>query len=654
MCGIGGIYRFDRAAPVDRASLAAMGRSMRHRGPDDEGVFVRGNLGLVHQRLSIIDLSPAAHQPMVSPDGRFAIVFNGEIYNYLELRQDLIARGHRFSSHSDTEVVLRLYEEEGSSLVHRLNGMFAFAIWDDRDRTLFCARDHFGIKPFYYAVQGEAFAFASEIKGLFAAGMMAPRLSANGFADYVTFQFCLGDKTLFDGVRKLLPGHHLLVRSDGSITVSKYWDLKFDVDTFHTPEYFEHQLLRLLEDSVRLQLRSDVPVGAHLSGGLDSSTVACLAASLLESPLHVFTGGFREGPEYDETRYARIVAAKTRALHHEVFPTADEFVDLMPRLIYHLDEPVAGPGVFPQYCVARLAAQHVKVVLGGQGGDELFAGYTRYLIAYLEECIRGGIEGTYEQNKYVVTFESILPNLMQLDGYQPLLKRFWADGLFDAPERRYFHLIDRSGDVRAMLTPESLPTESEYDVFGAYHDVFNEGDMGSYVNRMTRFDLKTLLPALLQVEDRTSMAVSLESRVPLLDRRIAELVASMPPAVKYKGGRSKHIFRQVVEHLVPEEIFARKDKMGFPVPLSDWYRKGRVRDFVRDTLTSSHSASAGIIRRERIGELLDSEQPYGRGLWGLLSFELWMQTFFGADAGSAAAWQPEMADTASAGKGFES
>ena len=631
MCGIAGIYDL-AGRDVDPSRLAAMADSLRHRGPDDEGIYVSRNIGLVHRRLSIIDLSSAAHQPMSSDDQRFWIVFNGEIYNYLELRQELIGKGAHFRSHSDTEVILRLYEREGPACVSRLNGMFAFAIWDSVERTLFAARDHFGIKPFYYTSDGSSFAFASEIKALFVGGLLRPELNRHGLADYLTFQFCLGEKTLFRNVHKLMPGHTLTVRADGHLSTAKYWDIDFTVDTDHTPEYFQHQLLRLLEDSVRLQLRSDVPVGAHLSGGLDSSTLTCLAASLLGTPLHVFSGGFKEGPQYDETRFARVVAAATGSIHHEIFPTADDFIEAMPLLMYHLDEPVAGPGVFPQYFVSRLARQHVKVVLGGQGGDELFAGYTRYLIAYLEECIRGGIEGTQEDRKYIVTFESILPNLRQLDGYQPLLKHFWRDGLFEPPHRRYFRLVDRSSDIRPLVTPDALPSASEYDPYEHYCDLFDAGECGSYVNKMTRFDLKTLLPALLQIEDRTSMAVSLESRVPLLDRRIVELVASMPPMVKYQGGRSKHIFRQVVQHLVPREIFERRDKMGFPVPLTEWYRQPRVREFVTDTLKAGGAASRGLLMSEQIESVLDSEQPYGRGVWGLLSLELWAKAYLGGRA----------------------
>jgi asparagine synthase (glutamine-hydrolysing) len=627
MCGICGIFAYRDGRPVTHEQVQAMADVIRHRGPDDEGAFVDGAVGLGHRRLSIIDLSSAGHQPMPSRDGRYQIVFNGEIYNYLELRQQLAGKGRVFSSHSDTEVLLALYEEEGEACVDRLNGMFAFAIWDRHERTLFAARDRFGIKPFYWFDANGVFAFASEIKALFPLGHIGPAVDPAGLADYLTFQFCLGDKTLFRGVRRLEPGHSLTVRPGEGVRIRQYWDLDFTVDQIHEPEYYEHRLLLLLEDAVRLQLRADVPVGAHLSGGLDSSTVACLASSLLGAPIHTFSGGFREGPQYDETHYARLVAAQTGSWHHEIFPGAQDFVDCLPKLIWHMDEPAAGPGVFPQYFVSREAAANVKVVLGGQGADEIFGGYTRYLVAYLEECIRGGIQGTQEDSKYVVNFESILPNLPQLQNYQPLLSYFWKDGLFQEPARRYFRLVERSGDVRAMIAPGALDADGDYSPYDAYEAIFNGGDCQSYINRMTRFDLKTLLPALLQVEDRTSMAFSLESRVPILDHRIAELVATIPPKIKYAGGRSKHIFRKVVQHIPPKPILERKDKMGFPVPLNEWYRKGPVRDFVRDTLMGQRARERGIFETGQVAALLDGERNYGRGVWGLLSLELWMEAY---------------------------
>jgi asparagine synthase (glutamine-hydrolysing) len=475
-------------------------------------------------------------------------------------------------------------------------------------------------------MNGECFLFASEIKALFESGLIKPDPNPQGLADYLTFQFCLKEKTLFKGVYRLLPGHILIVRPDGTKSIRKYWDLDFTIDTDHTNEYFEHQLLRLLEDSTRLQLRADVPVGAHLSGGLDSSTITCLASSLLGNPIKTFSGGFKDSPEYDETPYARIVSEKVGTEHYEVFPTAQDFIEVMPRLIYHMDEPAAGPGLFPQYFVSKLASQHVKVVLGGQGGDETFGGYTRYLIAYLEQCLKGGIEGTQEEKKYIVTFESILPNLRQLQGYEPLLQHFWEKDLFEKEDRRYFRLIDRSNSSQGLINEDFLPDRREYDPFEAYRELFSSSNCRAFINKMTWFDIKTLLPALLHVEDRTSMAVSLESRVPLLDHRVVELVASMPPMVKYKGGRSKHIFREVVRDLVPQDIFNRTDKMGFPVPLGLWFA-GPLKEYVSDLLLGKIIRERGIFKEQALSSLLENQEPYDRTLWGVLNLELWFQTF---------------------------
>jgi asparagine synthase (glutamine-hydrolysing) len=386
MCGICGIYHFDEGRAFNETALRSMAASIQHRGPDDCGFLIDKNLGLGHQRLSIIDLSKAAHQPMFDESGRFSIIFNGEIYNYLELRQQLMNKGCRFFSNSDTEVILRLFMEEGPDAVTKLNGMFAIVIWDKVERTLFAARDRLGIKPFYYYQDNSSFAFASEIKALFKSGLVNPELNPDGLAEYLTFQFCLQEKTLFRNIRKLEPGCWMTLGAGGKTHIQKYWDLDFNVDTDHTPDFFESELKLLLEDAVRIQLRADVPVGTHLSGGLDSSTVTCLAASLLDAPIHTFSGGFRDGEKYDETRYARMAAHQAGSIHHEVFPDERQFVEEMKSLMEAMDEPAAGPGIFPQLMVSRLAKQNVKVVLGGQGADEVFGGYTRYLVAYLEEC----------------------------------------------------------------------------------------------------------------------------------------------------------------------------------------------------------------------------------------------------------------------------
>lgn len=626
MCGICGILERDPAAPVDEVRLRRMTDTLLHRGPDGEGLHIDGPLGLGHRRLSIIDLSAAGRQPMSSADGRFLILLNGEIYNYRELRADLESRGRTFRSQTDTEVLLQLYQAEGPGCLRRLIGMFAFAIWDANEQRLFLARDHFGVKPLYYTVTPSSFSFASEIKALVGANGVPAELDRPAFADYVTFQFTLGEKTLFRGVRKLLPGHYLTIQSGADPVVRKYWDFSFEVDAGHTEQYFQARLRELLDESIRLQLRADVPVGAHLSGGLDSTTVTALAAAHGRKPFHTFSGAFADAPQFDETRYARLAAKAAGTVHHEVFPTAEDFVEWMPKLAYSMDEPAAGPGLFPQYAVSRLAAGHVKVVMGGQGGDEIFGGYTRYLVAYLEACVKGGIEGTQEDHRYLVTFESILPNLPQLRGYEPMLRHFMADGVFESPERRYFRLVDRSADLHGALD-EGAWRDGDYTPFAAFHEIFDAQECHALINRMTRFDMKTLLPALLQVEDRTSMAVSIESRVPLLDHRIVELVASMPPMVKFKGGRSKHVFREVVSGLVPRQIYDRRDKMGFPVPLSRWYHEEPVRGFVRDVLLGSKARSRGWLQPAHVEQMLDGEREYGRGLWGLLNLELWAQAF---------------------------
>ena len=346
MCGICGIYHIDRKRKVDGEVLRRMADSIAHRGPDDRGFLEDENLGISNLRLSIIDLSQAGHQPMSDESGRYWIVYNGEIYNYVELRQQLAGKGCQFFSNSDTEVILRLFMLEGPDAVKKLNGMFAFAIWDRQERKLFAARDRLGIKPFYYLKNERDFVFGSRSKLFSLPDWRKERSTRRLMADYLTFQFCLNDKTLFKDIHKLEPGCWMEVKADGSLNIQKYWDLDFTVDTNHTAEYFEYKLTRLLEDAVRIQLRADVPVGAHLSGGLDSSTVTCLAASLLDNPIHTFSGGFKEDPRYDETNYARMAAEQAGSIHHEIFPDENDFVELLPGLVYSMDEPAAGPGIF--------------------------------------------------------------------------------------------------------------------------------------------------------------------------------------------------------------------------------------------------------------------------------------------------------------------
>lgn len=625
VCGIGGVASLsDRPIPALAPSLQLINDLLEHRGPDDEGVWLHPDLarGFAHRRLRVIDLD-TGDQPMRDRGGNW-ITYNGEIYNYVDLRRRLGER--RFRTCSDTEVVLEAYREWGEEAPTRLRGMFAFAIWDEDRETLFCARDRFGIKPFYYAIVGDALYFASEVKALLPF-LPSIEIDVDGFSDYLSFQFCLGGKTLFKHVRELPPAHILCLRH-GSVRVSRYWDIEFQPDRNRDAGFFEDRVLELLSESVALHLRADVPVGAYVSGGLDSSIVAVLASEAGAHDLVGFSGRFaRDG--FDESEHARTVAAHAGLPLEEITIDAQDFVDSLEQVVYHLDFPVAGPGSVPQYVVSQRAARQRKVLLGGQGGDEIFGGYTRYLIAYFEQCIKGAIEGTMSSGNFVVTYESIIPNLTALAGYKPLLQKLWSDGLFDDLDARYFRLVNRAADLGDEVRWDLLGDYSPYDAFRQiFHAASLRNGRASYFDSMTHFDCKTLLPALLHVEDRVSMAHGVESRVPFLDHRLVEFAATVPADVKFKGGKMKHVLRQALESRLPSSIAGRTDKMGFPVPLQEWLTApGPCRDFVVDVLSSDAARSRALVDNRKVLAGLGSERPYGRRIWGLLCFELWQQVF---------------------------
>jgi len=630
MCGIAGVCG-SRSPEKLRDDLPCMLNQMAHRGPDGEGIWTEptGTCGLAHKRLAIID-PEHGQQPMTNEDETVWVTFNGCIYNYQDIQRILRQKGHKFRTHSDTEVIVHAYEEWGTKCVHQFNGMWAFAIWDTKKQTLFCSRDRIGIKPFYYVLNDKTFTFASEIKALLAVGATEPRSDRDGLRQYLTFQYCLGETTLFANVRKLQPGHNLIYKPGKQPEITRFWDLAFNIDTQHDEAYFIDRLNWLLEDAVRLRLRSDVPLGTHLSGGLDSSVVACLARMLLgDAPIKTFSGAFREGPAFDETHYAKLVSQHAQTEYLETYLSANTFAESIEKIIWCMDEPAAGPGVFPQFWVSKLASEHVKVVLGGQGGDEIFIGYARYLVAYLEECLKGAIENTANRAQYVATMETIVPSLPTLEGYVPMLKGFWRQGLFDEPARRYFALMDRFAGTQALLH-EDLQIDTE-KTFAEFRAEFDDHGAAAMINRILHFDLKTHLQALLHVEDRTSMAWGLESRVPLLDYRLVELMASVPPVVKFKNGYLKHLFRQAIRNLVPEPIMNRKDKMGFPVPLTQWV-KNELRDFVHDILLSKRSRERGLFNAKAMAKTLETSQAFNRSIWGAICLELWHRQFIDGDA----------------------
>jgi asparagine synthase (glutamine-hydrolysing) len=622
MCGIAGIITKDTIQEERlKRNLDVMNNLQRHRGPDEKGVWTSqdNRVGLAHVRLSIIDLDHG-QQPMVTESG-LSISYNGEIYNYIELRQEL--GSENFRTASDTEVILKAYEKWGFSCVTHLRGMFAFAIWDDRNKLLFCARDRIGIKPFYYTLNRSGFYFASEVKALMPFVSEAS-IDYDGLKDYIAFQFVLGSKTLLKEMNQLLPAHTLIYKND-NIKVNRYWEVHYNLDWYHTNSYFKEQIRNCLHESVGIHLRSDVPVGAYLSGGLDSSLVASLARGIkTDKEFHTFTGRFSEGPEYDESQHARTVADHNRMNYNLITITSDDFIDNIRKVIYHLDYPIAGPGSFPQFLVSKLASKHVKVVLGGQGGDEVFGGYVRYLMAYFEQCIKGAIEGTMHNGNYIVTYESIIPNLKLLKTYKPLLMEFWGSGLFEERDKRYFKLINRSHGMHKEINWELLEPYSEFEIF---KDIFwgENIEKGSYFDSMTHFDFKTLLPALLQVEDRMSMAHGLESRVPFLDHPLIELLATIPPSIKFEKGNLKHLIKSTFKDVLPKSIMQREDKMGFPVPLSLWL-KGKLKTFVTDIFHSKRARKRDYLSSSfDIRSLISKEGQFSRKVWGLLSLELWQQ-----------------------------
>lgn len=629
MCGIFAVIKNGSAGGVSTASIVKSGlERIRHRGPDGSNIWESQDqrVGFGHVRLAIVDIETGA-QPMSIENGA-TIIFNGEIYNHIELRKELGIDS--FLTVSDTEVILRAYKRWGEDCVKHLRGMFAFLIWDASTQRIFFARDRFGIKPLYWYEHpnGDIY-FASEIKA-FLPFMPDREVSTSALSDYFSFQFCLGNKTLLNGVRQVMPAHCGWLENGGELQARQYWEVQYNLDFDHTDRFFIDRIQTLAEDSSMFHMRADVEVGAYVSGGVDSSLLAILGSKYKSnvSAFKIFNGKFLEGDAFDESHYAQAVAEEHGMELHVASISEQDFVDSIAKVIYHLDSPVAGPGAFPQYMVSKLASQHLKVVLGGQGGDEIFGGYARYLLAYFEQCIQAGIDGTLHDGNFVVTYESIIPNLTTLKAYKPLMKEFWSNGLFEPQDQRYFRLINRANTIEPMLKPGTIRREEAFEEF---RKIFWGSNVGkeSYFDMMTHFDFKTLLPALLQVEDRMSMAHGLESRVPFLDHPLVEFAATAPANVKFLNGELKRWLREAFAHKLPRTIRERKDKMGFPVPLNLWLKQGgKARDLIGDTFSSSRARTRPYLAKSlSLDEILDSQTIYGRNLWALLSLELWHQQF---------------------------
>ena len=597
--------------------------SLRYRGPDHSGEYSDPNkIYMAHNRLSVIGLDKKSNQPMKSRDNSI-IVFNGEIYNYRELKKSELA-DYPFTSSSDTEVILALYEKYGIDCLNYLRGMFAFAIWDEKKDRLFCARDRFGIKPFYYIQADDRFVFASEMKAILPF-LNDIQTNSDALLEYFTFQYTLGEETLFKDIQQLMPGHFLTYKNK-KLNLKKYWDVNYKNDHKLREKHFEEKLEYLLKDSVKYHQVSDVPIGSYLSGGIDSSLITTLANDQNPNFYGAFHGRFKDYPEYDESIYANAGADAVNKKLFMIDITAQDFIDNISKVIYHLDTPVAGPGAFPQYMVSKLASKHVKVILGGQGGDELFGGYARYIIAYFEQCIKAAIEGTHRNGNFVVTPESIIPNLTLLQEYKPLIKSFWKEGLFGPLDERYFRLIDRSNDVNGEVNWNLFCKDK---LLQKFKSIFNSHDIvskESYFDKMTHFDFKCLLPALLHVEDRMSMAHGLESRVPFLDHPLVEFAATIPADIKFPGGKMKNLLKEVFKEKIPLQTLNRRDKMGFPVPLKEWF-VGPLKEFVYDIFSSQNAKTREFYDPQKVLQNLKNSSQFSRKIWGILSLELWHREF---------------------------
>lgn len=625
MCGIAGIVSLNKNSITNLSDkLKVMSNILIHRGPDGNGQWLnkKSDLGFMHRRLAIIDLSETANQPMVANKGT-VITYNGEIYNYKELQKSLGTRWI-FETNSDTECILAAYDQFEDDCVNHFRGMFAFALWDEKKQRLLCARDRFGIKPFYYCIVNNIFYFASEAKALLP---FLPSIKTNesALAEYLTFQYTIGEKTLFEGINQLLPGHILIIE-DGKINIKKYWDITYNIDYENKSNYFYKKSRELLQDSVLLHGQSDVPVACYISGGVDSSLIYNIAKSNKSSSPFGFHGKFSEYPGYDESPFAKI-AMKNEEEHLKIIDIKSEhFEKYFEKVIYHLDFPNAGPGSFAQFMVSKLAAKYVKVVLGGQGGDEIFGGYARYVIAYLEQSLKAAIDGNYKNGNFVVTIESIIPNLGLLKEYKPLIKKFWSKNLFDPMDERYFNLIERSAEMGTVIDWTSLNTSQ---VKNDFLSIFNNSDnikKDAYFDKMTHFDFKCLLPALLQVEDRMSMAHGIESRVPFLDHPLVEFVATIPADIKFKGGKMKNILKEAFVKEIPYSISHRRDKMGFPVPLIEWFNC-ELKEFVIDILSTMVKKKRPFINSDILLKNFGKETIFSRKTWALLSLEMWYQNF---------------------------
>ena len=622
MCGICGIFEFDEQREISRDLVHRMTQTIVHRGPDDEGIFVGRGIGLGFRRLSIIDVA-GGPQPLSNEDGRVWVMLNGEIYNYLELHDDLIKRGHRFSTHSDTETIVHLYEEYGEECFARLRGMFAIALWDSKEHRLLLARDRVGKKPLYYASDQKRILFGSELKCLLAADSLPRGIDTQALSDYFSLGYVPAPKTIYRAAKKLLPGNYLVASAKG-IRIERYWDISFNhVENRSEVEWCEilrHQLCEV----TRMRLMSEVPLGAFLSGGVDSSAVVAMMAKIMRRPVTTCSIGFEE-QEYDESAFARKVSEQFHTDHHEqiVRPNA---LEVLNKLVWHYDEPFADSSAIPTYYVSQVARRYVTVALGGDGGDENFAGYRRYYFDHMENQMRGFIPAPVRSAVF-----GPLGRLYPALAWAPRFLRAKAtfQSLARSPLEGYFNSISifRPGEKSNLFTTDFRQSLNGYDAIEVLQQYYDRANTTDLLSRIQYVDMKTYLTDdILAKVDRASMAVSLEVRAPLLDHKLMETVATIPSSLKLTGRDGKYIFKKAMAPILKSEILDRR-KQGFAVPLDRWFRQD-LKDLTHEALFSTDD---GILDRAFLKKIWDQHQKgtYDRSahLWSVLMFRKWRETF---------------------------
>ena len=625
MCGICGKLYFDQTRAVAPQELRRMAGTLAHRGPDGEGVWTSRNVGFGQRRLAIIDLRTVAGQPMSNEDGMVWITFNGEIYNFHELRQELETKGHLFRTDSDTEVIVHAYEEYGRDCLSRLRGMFAFAIWDERQRLLFLARDRVGKKPLFYYLGRDQFLFASEIKALLVDRTVRAEPDPVALDHFLALQYIPSPLTAFRGVRKLPPAHWLEVRN-GRIEMGRYWKLQYTPKRQITLADAVAELRWRFTEAVRLRLVSDVPLGAFLSGGVDSSAVVATMAQEMGHPVQTFSVGFEEA-SFDERSFARQVAERYGTTHTELMVKAP-VTDILPRLVWHYDEPFGDASAVPSYAIAALTSQHVTVVLNGDGGDENFAGYEWYV---KDRLVRRGEVLPLWLRQWIASWgQGVSPARRQ----RRLLRKITqlTELLALSPARRYaYWMVHFPPAARQRLyTPAFGAEVVESNPEGLFGEAFAQSDTEEWVDMMLDADINLFLPEDLLVKvDRATMAHSLEARSPFLDHVLMEFVASLPARLKLAGGQQKRVLKAMLREALPEAVLKRP-KMGFCVPLARWFRK-ELREMAHDVLLAPRAIQRGYFQPQAIANLLDAhyrgEANHAEHLWKLLILELWQRTF---------------------------